>query len=717
MILNVSLQDVSSYSSTTPAVLGPLKKINLVYGQNGAGKSTIGNFLQALDQPTFGKCRIDEPTGQPDICVYNQAFIEKNFHGGTQPGVFTLNEGNIEAEKALEQADAAIHALEADCEAEMQAGKEIKATQEALEQSIKDGIWALRKQVEPTALRYCLQGLNTKEKMLDKVVALGHSSTPDSFEMLAAEADELLKANDQPIPSIQKISLSANAVEQDQLLQEQIIASDESYLSALILALGNSDWIQHSLHFLNEQSQQCPLCQQELPAHFYENLKKVFDRTYEERISRLRKLRTQYDSSMTQVISQIDGAAYPTPKLTQLTSDLKALLVENLNLIDKKSSTPSIVVTLSSTNALIEEINQLIQVEQARINVFNEKLRERGKHLAKITERFWYCYRDACDDLIKASQPKIKAFESQRAVKRDSVKRIRSEIEGHRRAKSDCRSQITNIDQAVDNINRWLGLLGLQGFELVKEVGQIPQYRLQRPETQEKVFRTLSEGEKTLISFLYFLEVCNGELDAQSTKHKSQRIVVIDDPISSLSHNYVYDVASLIRKHVLLPASRFKQVIVMTHNLFFFHELIKLIEDDRRESEMALFKISKAAYSAIHTLHKSDIRNDYQAFWHTIKDALDGRASPALIPNMMRNILEHYFGFVQRKDKLWKVLDDLSEENPEFRALFRYINRESHSDPVNLSDFGDIDPRQYLEQFRKIFVATEFEEHYNLMMT
>ncbi|MCE6983247.1 hypothetical protein EI534_39060, partial [Pseudomonas frederiksbergensis] len=71
---------------------------------------------------------------------------------------------------------------------------------------------------------------------------------------------------------------------------------------------------------------------------------------------------------MTQVISQIDGAAYPTPKLTQLTSDLKALLVENLNLIDKKSSTPSIVVTLSSTNALIEEINQLIQVEQARIN-------------------------------------------------------------------------------------------------------------------------------------------------------------------------------------------------------------------------------------------------------------------------------------------------------------------------------------------------------------
>ena len=82
----------------------------------------------------------------------------------------------------------------------------------------------------------------------------------------------------------------------------------------------------------------------------------------------------------------------------------------------------------------------------------------------------------------------------------------------------------------------------------------------------------------------------------------------------------------------------------------------------------------------------------------------------------MRNILEYYFSFVQRKDKLWKVIDELSEQNPDFRALYRYINRESHSDPVNLTEFGDIDPKQYLEQFKKIFVVTDFEEHYNLMM-
>lgn len=716
MILSVSLQNVSSYSPAVPTVLGPLKKINLIYGQNGTGKSTIGNYLQAMDQPAFQNCTIDEQAGPQDVCVYNQSFIEKNFHGGSQPGVFTLNQGNIEAEKALEEADAAIKSLEADLELEIKGGLEIRSAQEALEQALKDGVWALRKQVEPTALRYCLQGQNTKERMLEKVISMVHSVSPDTFADLAAEADELLKADDRPIQPIQKLTLLARAVEHDELLQEKIIGSDESYLSALIMSLGNSDWVKHSFSYLNEQSHQCPLCQQQLPEEFYENLRKVFDTTYEERIDRLQILRSKYASGLSQVISQIESVEYPTSELTQLTSDLKALLIENFNFIETKISTPSMVITLSSTSSLIEEINRLIELEQVRIDAFNQKVREKKKHLNIINDRFWHCYRDACADLVNDTQPKLEVLKLQRSEKRDVVQQIRTHINVQRQVIVDSRSKITNIDQSVENINRWLGLLGLHGFELLREEGQIPQYRLQRPQSQDKVFKSLSEGEKTLISFLYFLEVCNGELDAQSTKQKSQRIVVIDDPISSLFHNYIYDVASLIRRHVLLPSNRFKQVIVMTHNLFFYHELMKLVEDDKRENEMALFKVSKATHSAIQTLSKRDIKNDYHAFWHTIKDALEGKASPALIPNMMRNILEYYFSFVQRKDKLWKVIDELSEQNPDFRALYRYINRESHSDPVNLTEFGDIDPKQYLEQFKKIFVVTDFEEHYNLMM-
>ena len=83
---------------------------------------------------------------------------------------------------------------------------------------------------------------------------------------------------------------------------------------------------------------------------------------------------------------------------------------------------------------------------------------------------------------------------------------------------------------------------------------------------------------------------------------------------------------------------------------------------------------------------------------------------------MMRNILEYYFNFVHQKDKLKKTLDELGKSEHEFKPLYRYINRESHSDAININDFGTLDPVHYVEKFRQVFVKTGFEEHFNIMM-
>jgi len=141
----------------------------------------------------------------------------------------------------------------------------------------------------------------------------------------------------------------------------------------------------------------------------------------------------------------------------------------------------------------------------------------------------------------------------------------------------------------------------------------------------------------------------------------------------------------------------------------------KLLKEDKEDS-LALFRITKADYSTVHSMSESEIQNDYQVFWQTLKDALNGSASPNVIPNIMRNILEHYFTFVHQKDSLRKALLDLSDENPQFRALYRYVNRESHADSVNLTDFGEIDPKVFVERFKEVFVKTNFEAHFDKMM-
>lgn len=113
----------------------------------------------------------------------------------------------------------------------------------------------------------------------------------------------------------------------------------------------------------------------------------------------------------------------------------------------------------------------------------------------------------------------------------------------------------------------------------------------------------------------------------------------------------------------------------------------------------------------------TDVQNDYQSFWQAIKDAKEGRTSVSVIPNMMRNILENYFAFVHRQDELQNALLELADEDTEFRALYRYINRESHSDAVHLSDFGEIAPEHFIERFKQVFVKAEFPEHYEKMMS
>ncbi|MCE4255964.1 AAA family ATPase, partial [Escherichia coli] len=101
-----------------------------------------------------------------------------------------------------------------------------------------------------------------------------------------------------------------------------------------------------------------------------------------------------------------------------------------------------------------------------------------------------------------------------------------------------------------------------------------------------------------------------------------------------------------------------------------------------------------------------------------LKDAKEKKINKIIIPNIMRNILEYYFAFVHRTDALEAKLTELTndENNSHFRAFYRYINRGSHSDAINITDMGDIEPEKYLELLHKIFRMTGDEKHYLTMM-
>lgn len=717
MIEKILLRNVSSYSPDSTVSINPLKRVNLLYGQNGTGKTTIGNFLQTPSQACYSICSVEPAKTGREVLVYNHTFMEKNFHAvASQPGIFTLNEGNIEAEVALKAAEAEIANLTVAHDTAMEKGVNCKKAQEQAREALLDSIWKPKRDFDNTALSYCFKSLNTRERLLDAVQRVPFVVTSDTAQGLLNEAAELSEASDQELPRIAPFTFQANELETDPIMQEIITGSGDSYLSALIKQLGHSDWVKQALRYEAEAKGQCPLCQQLLPQDFYAEIHKVFDKTYEQRLGLLQQLENQYRGAVDQFLRRCEAPEYQLQAIKFHVTNLHSVFQKNLQSLATKVASPSVVITLESTAPFMAELNSEIAAEQLKIDAINAKIRNRKQYEEDVKRRFWNWYRASCNAAFVEFEKINNEQGRQRQVAKDEVQTLRDQIHAQREIISQSRATITNIDQSVESINSWLRVLGLKGFALIKEEGIVPQYRLERPGQTEGVFRTLSEGEKTLISFLYFLEVCNGELDTTTGKLKSDRIIVIDDPISSLSHNYVYDIASLIRRQVLTPSNRFKQVIILTHNLFFFHEMTKLLKDEKEKS-LAMFRITKSEYSSVVSMEEREIQNDYQAFWQTIKDALQGRTSPNVIPIMMRNILEYYFSFVHQTPSLSKALTELSEENPEFRALYRYINRESHADSVNLTDFGEINPVTFVERFKDVFIKTNFESHFDKMMT
>ncbi len=107
-----------------------------------------------------------------------------------------------------------------------------------------------------------------------------------------------------------------------------------------------------------------------------------------------------------------------------------------------------------------------------------------------------------------------------------------------------------------------------------------------------------------------------------------------------------------------------------------------------------------------------EIQSDYQAYWSIIKNR---DSAPALIANCMRNIIEYFFNFVEKRD-LNNTFNSEKLKDIRFQAFNRYINRESHSFGQNIYDFKEFNYDNFLEAFRLLFEIEGYETHYKKMM-
>ena len=723
MITEITMQGVYPYNDKIE--IKGLKKKNFFYGLNGSGKTVISRFLANADDAKFSKCTKKWDT--KEILVFNQDYTEDTFHNvDTQEGIITLDTVNKTAEETI--ATAKIEKLR--LEAEKRTRKE--ETEKEVT-TLKDRIYKIGKQDIVTkehygSLKKCLKGKTQKGKFSEKLEELSKNDKIEtSLDDLAKEMSKSGINDESPSPLSNiddTIKTNLSTIEKDDIWQEEIVGSQNSIFKELIEKLTHSDWLRQGIVQYIDKTDDCPFCTQNINEELKSKIKSYIDQAYQDKIRKLKRLQSQYLSYQASIQQIVADCGDKISNHDVLINHIK----DNIRVIEEKIEKPSTTKELIDSSEVINNIMK-------QISEYNSKINNKKETLKNFTTEFWQILRNICDvDIIDYQQK-----ENELDVFLDEQNR---KIEEQKKTIDDNESKASNISEAMTYINSILKQLGITNFHFDKVEGENNQhkYKIIRTGGTEngEIFKTLSEGEKSLVTFLYFLQSCFGASEQNKSADLNNRIIVIDDPIDSLSFNYMFEIATLIKNKFLgfnNNTIKFSQIFILTHHLYFFHELLgtkKIRSDDKKESksddkkeieseDRKLYRISKIENNAkVACLKPTDIQNDYQANWQLLNSIKETNEHAVALPIVMRQIIEYFFGFIDKQESLNNIKQDMLAKLPEEKLMietfFRQIDRGSHHNMTNVNDAGSLGSEKYFEYFEKIFEQQEYKEHYKKYM-
>jgi len=713
------IKNVRSYSKERSINIDLSKKINLIYGQNGSGKSTISGYFYSPSNSSYKECSFSQKDDYQYV-VYNNQFVEDSFyHKSEQPGVFTLSQSNKEVMEDIKQSDKKMASLKGSLTRLENGIKEKDEMLTKLENSCKDAVWKKTAHIRATELTELMTGSLRKDSLYNKICTQVRKDEASSDDVL----NEYKKLKNNKSSSFNSINLPSMPILnrlQEELLLTPLIPSSNSYLSNVINELGNADWVKLGLGYVNDTK--CPFCQGDtINNDFLKAIKDVFDETYELRLEDLRSFHNDYSKACDEFTRELEhslnGSSYISDddSIWSLITQIGQALELNKNAIKEKIEKPSAVISATDLSMNHDELNTKIKNLNGEIKEINDRLNIYEASISNVTNKLWMVLRNLCGDVIDNNNSNMDELKKERNTIIKRKETLEGEIQQEKNKLSQLRKQVSNMDETIDKINASLRNLGLNGLE-IKKAHERNFFQIHRGNDNVEVYKSLSEGEKTIITFLYFLECCEGQLEEGEVKDK---LIVIDDPISSLSHDYIYEISSLIHYRIIEGMAPEAKVLVLTHNLFFFQELLKLAPPKIKtfDKQYNLLRVVKNEFSDVIAMSKGDIKNEYESYWMVLKNVKDGIVNPVVLPNVMRNILEYYFSFSCKLESLKVVLEKLAESESDitYKSFCRYMHRGSHSDSSNINNLGRGATEKYFEIFKDVFDKTDDLPHYNRM--
>ncbi len=522
-----------------------------------------------------------------------------------------------------------------------------------------------------------------------------------------------------PVPSVDAAKLLAH--EADPILKKRVIGKEDVDIAAMIKKLGNSDWVRTGRAFYDANEGTCPFCQQSTSEAFAQSLNEYFDETFESDSKAIDDLATNYAAEATriqQALSSIIASASQFLDVEKLKAEKELLDVRitlnNQRLAGRKKEASQVVETESLSN-VIAAIKTLIDTANTQVAAHNKMVANLATERTTLAAQVWKFVleelnadltefetaKDGLDKAISAMTTQIENATSDRDKKAAAIRELEK--------------QTTTIQPTIDAINELLSSFGFHGFKLAKAASG-SSYKLVRADGSDAK-ATLSEGEKTFVTFLYFYHLIRGsDSDSGMT---TDRIVVFDDPVSSLDSDILFIVGSLIKglfDEMRAGKGHIKQIFVLTHNVYFHKEVTyNPRRQDVAMKEESFWIVRKPRpFSRVDKRPTNLIKTSYELLWAEVRTP---ERSNLAIQNTLRRILENYFKILGGidLDKLCAMFD--GEEKFICKSLCSWVHDGSHyaHDDLYVSiDDSMVD--SYLKVFGAIFDKSGHISHYKMMM-
>jgi wobble nucleotide-excising tRNase len=739
----IKIKNCPSFIDFKPASdLPEFTKYNLIYGWNGSGKTCFSRVLRSFE---VGENYYEHPERQGEfefeldngtsinhkdlvafknIRVFNKDFVDESVFGisGPKP-IFFLGKESKEYKEKIIKIEDELEKLRKKIGYEKPALEKAKSIKgKKLQDKARDIKNALTTTKQDKYRNY--DRIKFEEAIRDNARKLKSS---ENLKLSDERLVILIKSIQQTSkPEINNLSLPSFDLSEFEIKVQDILSKKvtSQIIEKLLTDQDLNKWVEKGLQIHREKSLDvCAFCDQKIPQKRFDALENHFNNEYRgimqtlkelKQKGHLRKLKGSFPESSDFYEDLVEEYLKNRNNAKEAIESFNKRVDSILILLEQKELNPFIKLSLEEkTFALdsFEKINKIIKRHNKKTEDFENQIDKNKEELEDhYISEFYPSYCENIEE-INTLEGSCLALEKSIKDKEDEIKNIKENLVTY----------YIPAKQINKDLEQFLGRddIQLKATE-IKEGYTITRNR--------EIAKDLSEGEKTALAIVYFLTKISEEgFDLKNS------VVVIDDPVSSLDSNSIFQAFSFIKESVKNAG----QVFILTHHFDFFRQVknwfsykgkgeyfmvvCKAEQPCRNSSIIKLDKLLKEYESEYHflfsVLYKYAKNNEYQL----------EKIYP--LPNIARKFLESFLAFrvpvlSQKQNpkepqicQRLECIKDFDEKKKE--RIRRFVETHSHPRYENgVQDFDMTILGETPDILKDLIdlVKTEDEKHYKYLV-